>query len=100
MAFVEPKYSKNQINKAGDILAAPASYSVFDQQWADDVLTSWRACHGYPNYFLDTQEFVVQVERVISQVHSREAGRTVQRTAASHSDQETNQTTLAPGSRR
>lgn len=48
MAFAEPKYSKTQVNKAGDILASPGSYSVFDEQWADDVLTNWRACHGYP----------------------------------------------------
>lgn len=48
MAFVEPKYSKNQVNKAGEILSSPASYSNSDQQWADDVLTNWRACHGYP----------------------------------------------------
>ncbi len=48
MAFVEPRYSKSQVNKAGDILVSPESYSVFDQQWADDVLANWRACHGYP----------------------------------------------------
>lgn len=48
MAFVEPKYSKNQVNKAGDILASPTSFSIFDEQWADDVLANWRACHGYP----------------------------------------------------
>jgi putative GTP pyrophosphokinase len=48
MAFAEPKYSKNQVNKAGDILSTPDSFSVFEQQWAEDVLTNWRACHGYP----------------------------------------------------
>ncbi len=48
MAFVEPKYSKNQVNKAGEILVAPASYSVSEQDWADNVLANWRACHGYP----------------------------------------------------
>ncbi len=48
MAFVEPTYSKSQVNRAGDILAAPASYSVEDQEWADEVLANWRACHGHP----------------------------------------------------
>jgi len=48
MAFVEPKYTKNQVNRAGDILADPASYSVKEQEWADEVLANWRACHGYP----------------------------------------------------
>jgi putative GTP pyrophosphokinase len=48
MAFVEPKYSKNQVNRAGKILATPASYSVNDQEWADEVLANWRACHGHP----------------------------------------------------
>lgn len=48
MAFVKPHYSKNQINRAGDILVTPESFSLKDRQWADDVLANWRACHGYP----------------------------------------------------
>ncbi|MFO1483906.1 MAG: RelA/SpoT domain-containing protein [Verrucomicrobiaceae bacterium] len=48
MAFVVPQYSKGQINRAGDILVAPESYSPFDLVWADEVLTNWRASHGYP----------------------------------------------------
>lgn len=48
MAFVEPQYSKNQVNRAGDILVAPDAYSAEDQEWASRVLTNWRACHGYP----------------------------------------------------
>jgi hypothetical protein len=48
MAFVEPQYSKNQVNKAGAILAAPTEHTAVEQQWAGLVLANWRACHGYP----------------------------------------------------
>ncbi|NML29391.1 RelA/SpoT domain-containing protein [Paraburkholderia antibiotica] len=48
MAFVKPNYSKGQVNRAGQILAAPEKYAADDQAWADAVLTNWRACHGYP----------------------------------------------------
>lgn len=48
MAFVEPGYSKNQINKAGDILASPENYDVHERDWANQVLANWRAAHGYP----------------------------------------------------
>ena len=48
MAFVEPGFSKNQINKAGGILVAPESHSTNEQEWAASVLANWRACHGYP----------------------------------------------------
>ncbi len=48
MAFVEPRFSKNQVNKAGDILVNPAAFSSKEQDWATTVLANWRACHGYP----------------------------------------------------
>ena len=48
MPFVEPAYSRNQVNRAGDILAKPRDYAAVDQEWAADVLANWRACHGYP----------------------------------------------------
>jgi putative GTP pyrophosphokinase len=48
VAFVEPQYSKSQVNRAGEILAAAESYSEYDQNWAAAVLANWRACHGYP----------------------------------------------------
>lgn len=48
MAFVEPRYSRNQVNRAGEILADPAAFSSADQEWAAEVLANWRACHGYP----------------------------------------------------
>jgi len=48
MAFVEPGYSRSHVNKAGMILANPEAFSPADQEWGDDVLTNWRACHGYP----------------------------------------------------
>src|SRR5436189_6212680 len=48
MAFVESQFSKNQVNRAGEILAAPKAFSADDQEWASRVLANWRACHGYP----------------------------------------------------
>lgn len=48
MAFVKPKFTKGQINRAGEILATPEGYSSDDRAWADVVLANWRACHGYP----------------------------------------------------
>ena len=48
MAYVEPQYTKGQVNRAGEILSNLASNSDADQAWADLVLANWRACHGYP----------------------------------------------------
>lgn len=49
MAYVEPKYSKSQVNRAGDILVASDDrYTVDEVNWAASVLANWRACHGYP----------------------------------------------------
>ena len=55
MAFVKPKYSKSQVNHAGDILVAPENFSHADQHLANQVLANWRASHGYPiNTFQST----------------------------------------------
>lgn len=48
MAFVKPQFSKGQVNRAGQILTNPESYSPEERTWADLVLANWRACHGYP----------------------------------------------------
>lgn len=49
MAFVKPKYTKGQINRAGDILAGTDGVpEEEDAHFADDVLANWRAAHGYP----------------------------------------------------
>lgn len=42
-----PKYSKNQINKAGKVIANPSS-SKEDRDNALIVLNNWRASHAYP----------------------------------------------------
>ncbi|MCC8487118.1 RelA/SpoT domain-containing protein [Xanthomonas campestris pv. raphani] len=47
MAFVKPAYSRKQISRAGDLLVKP-DVSEEELVWAADVLTNWRACHGYP----------------------------------------------------
>jgi putative GTP pyrophosphokinase len=48
VAFVEPEYSKSQVNKAGAVLVAPGDFAAAEREWADRVLANWRACHGYP----------------------------------------------------
>jgi putative GTP pyrophosphokinase len=48
MAFVEPKFSKSQVNKAGEILVNPDKFTEAEQTLAAEVLANWRACHGYP----------------------------------------------------
>jgi hypothetical protein len=48
MAYVEPLFTKGQINRAGQILVNPEGYSLEERYWADTVLANWRACHGYP----------------------------------------------------
>jgi putative GTP pyrophosphokinase len=48
MPFVEPQFSKSQVNKAGEILIAPDEYPADEREWAGRVLANWRACHGYP----------------------------------------------------
>lgn len=59
MAWPTPKFTKGEINKAGQILAdygnmdgeATVTYagpSFNEVVWAHEVLGNWRACHGYP----------------------------------------------------
>ncbi len=47
MSWPKPKFSKQHINKAGEILASENS-NQNDLTWAYDVVSNWRACHGYP----------------------------------------------------
>jgi hypothetical protein len=48
MAFASvPSESKNQINKAGAILAS-GNASPVEHEWALDLAERWRACHAYP----------------------------------------------------
>lgn len=41
------RFSRTQIDKAGKILAKPGD-DIYEIFWAQDVLSNWRACHGYP----------------------------------------------------
>jgi len=54
MARPIPEYSKNQVARAGTILTlGPGDLEQW--LWAFDVLSNWRACHGYPiNTFQST----------------------------------------------
>lgn len=47
MSFVKPKYSKSQINRAGEILVSDSATEK-DRHFADKVLANYRAAHGYP----------------------------------------------------
>lgn len=49
MAFVNPRFQKYEINRAGKILSsADSDYNIDEWFWAFEVLANWRACHGYP----------------------------------------------------
>ena len=51
MAWPTPNYSRSQVNKAGEILVRENKTPDFDLDqwlWAFEVLSNWRACHGYP----------------------------------------------------
>lgn len=49
MVFPVPAYSRKQVERAGEILAADGLPDDLDR-WFDayQVLSNWRACHGYP----------------------------------------------------
>lgn len=42
-----PKYSRTQVNRAGEILNSQ-DIDLEKWVWAFEVLSNWRACHGYP----------------------------------------------------
>lgn len=48
MAFVEPEFSKNQVNRAGVMLASTKQWPDDDLSWAEEVFGNWRASHAYP----------------------------------------------------
>lgn len=48
MAFARPKYTKGQVNRAGEILARSSSVSVAEWSEANQVLANWRGIHTYP----------------------------------------------------
>lgn len=78
MGISELKYTRNEVNKAGDILRYAESSSSM-KQWAVDVLSYWRAIHSYPiNTFqatirnklkkIDNRAFVAQRLKRISSI--------------------------------
>lgn len=57
MSWPTPKFSRSQVNRAGQLLISPLTTTdaLSDWLWAYDVLSNWRACHGYPiNTFQST----------------------------------------------
>jgi putative GTP pyrophosphokinase len=47
MAFALPRFQRNEVNRAGRILASD-HLDVDEWLWSYEVLANWRACHGYP----------------------------------------------------
>lgn len=56
MAWTEPKYSRSQVDKAGQLLAEDADKSdaVSPEEWdqALAIINNWRSSHGYPLYMI------------------------------------------------
>ena len=56
MAWTKPKYSRTQVNKAGQLLAADADKSGMadPDEWnqALAIINNWRSSHGYPLYVM------------------------------------------------
>lgn len=48
MVFPQPDYSNSAVDRAGDILISRKSNDQEQFNHALDVLSNWRACHGYP----------------------------------------------------
>ena len=53
MVWPTPKFSRNQVSKAGDYLTKNADFPGENEKWGEwlqayRVLANWRACHGYP----------------------------------------------------
>ena len=47
MTVPTPKYSRTQVNKAGNILL-DSNPPDSEFEWAIEVLNNWRSCHAYP----------------------------------------------------
>lgn len=64
MGWTKLNFSKNQINKAGDVLISSSSSSD-EISNALDVLTNWRSSHSFPLH-----TFAVRLKRISKQVDS------------------------------
>lgn len=49
MSFPTPKYSRKQVQRAGELLISDFATADFEK-WYESflILSNWRACHGYP----------------------------------------------------
>ncbi|KKR46685.1 MAG: RelA/SpoT domain protein [Parcubacteria group bacterium GW2011_GWB1_40_14] len=64
MSWTKLKYTRNQINKAGDVLSSP--HVTLDlQSLSMDILSNWRSSHSFP-----LQTFAVRLSRIAKQVDS------------------------------
>src|SRR5687768_6305726 len=46
MAWPKPRFSRSEVNRAGEVLLAPL-FNSDDYVHAMEVLGNWRSCHGY-----------------------------------------------------
>lgn len=47
-SFAVPRFSRAEVDRAGNILSRHVNSSERETDWATSVLANWRACHGYP----------------------------------------------------
>ncbi|MDO8668872.1 MAG: RelA/SpoT domain-containing protein [Candidatus Buchananbacteria bacterium] len=64
MKWTKPNFSKNQINKAGDILISTRSTSE-ELGEAIDILSNWRSSHSFPLHV-----FAVRLKRLSRKINS------------------------------
>lgn len=64
MEWTKLKYSKSQINKAGELLIS-SNWTLEQQDQAMDILSNWRSSHSFPLHV-----FAVRLNRLAKQVDS------------------------------
>ena len=65
MDYAKPKYSVQEVNSAGRMLAKLEG-TIEELGWAIDVIDNWRASHAYP-----AQSFYVTLKRRANKVHAQ-----------------------------
>jgi putative GTP pyrophosphokinase len=48
MAWVQPKYKREQVNRAGRSLACAASLEEDPSDESLEIISNWRSCHSWP----------------------------------------------------
>jgi len=66
MEFERPKYSQQEVDKAGRILASTPPNDSIEQAEAWDILNNWRAAHNWPLHIVseELRRFTLSVEDI------------------------------------